>query len=319
MSHPSLESSLTLQCMEVLGGNTRTFRKIEMHGIDAWVSTDPLGGPSGGDVHYLSSCGTGRIIRILVADVSGHGQEVARVAGELAGVMRRHVNTLDQNLFVRALNREFKTLIERGQFATAVSATFFGPTCELEVTNAGHPRPLLFRASTRRWSALEGPPLPEGKVANLPLGILDKVHYFSHSSRLARGDFVLLYSDAVTESVGPAGNQLGESGLIELVSALDPPVGESFLESLVAALQNWRSTALDDDETLLLFSPNEMRPDTTFAGRLRGTLQMVRSFSAAVRRGEGLPIPDAAPANIGGAMVPALSRLWSRKSPGGER
>lgn len=316
MSRRAQEAAVALQCMEVWGGNARTFRKVEMHGLDAWVSIDPFGGERGGDVHYLSSCGTGRIIRILVADVSGHGEEVAQVAGELAALMRRHVNTLDQNLFVRALNAEFRMLIQRGQFATAVAATFFEPTGELEVTNAGHPRPLVFRAAEGVWSPLEGPSQPRGKVANIPLGILDRVHYFSHSSRLGAGDFVLFYSDAVTEATEPNGKQLEESGLLELVSKSDPRQGESFLESLATTLAEWRQGPLDDDQTFLLISPNGTGPDLSFPARLRALVVMLRGFVSAVRRREPLPVPDAAPANLGGAVVPALSRLWSRKTPG---
>ncbi len=315
-----LEPDVALQCMEVWGGNRRSFRKVEMHGLDAWVSTVPFEGEEssdggGGDVHYLSSCGTGRIIRILVADVSGHGDEVAQVARELAVLMRRHVNTLDQNLFVQGLNGEFKTLIQRGQFATAVAATFFAPTRELEVTNAGHPRPLVFRRDDASWAVLEGPGIPKGKIANLPLGILDEVHYYSHSSSLDHGDFVLLYSDAVTEAARPDGTQLDEHGLLDLVSKLDPREGSGFLEALVTGLESWRQGPLDDDETLLLLSPNGREPETSLSSRVRLIGVMLRGFVQAIRRGEKLPLPDFAPANVGGAMIPLLSRIWSRKDP----
>mgnify|MGYP003483393270 CR=1 FL=1 len=37
----------------------------------------------GGDVVYASSCATGRITRLMVADVAGHGHTVAATAADL--------------------------------------------------------------------------------------------------------------------------------------------------------------------------------------------------------------------------------------------
>jgi len=55
-----------------------------MPGLDAWVSSQPEGhAVAGGDVYYFSSCASGRITRILLADVSGHGELIARTAAGL--------------------------------------------------------------------------------------------------------------------------------------------------------------------------------------------------------------------------------------------
>src|SRR5947207_7950569 len=145
-----------MQCMEVWGGNQVVDSGVVMAGLDAWVYCRPFGASEqGGDVYYVSSCATGRINRLLVADVSGHGDAVAGTAGELRTLMRKYVNCIDQSEFVRGMNRQFIELSKDGCFATALVTTFFAPTNELSLCNAGHPPPLIYRAKNRRWDFLE--------------------------------------------------------------------------------------------------------------------------------------------------------------------
>src|SRR5215207_8163354 len=129
-----------MQCMEVWGGNRNADSGVVMAGLDAWVYSKPFGGADGGgDVYYVSSCATGRITRLLVADVAGHGDKVSSIAKELRTLMRRHVNQIDQSRFVQSMNRQFSGLGGAGSFATALVTTFFAPTNHLSLCNAGHP------------------------------------------------------------------------------------------------------------------------------------------------------------------------------------
>src|SRR5271169_1296324 len=151
----SNKTAQQMTCMEVWGGSQLTTRGVEMGGLDAWVYSKPFGeAQRGGDVYYASSCATGRVTRLLLADVAGHGISVASPAADLRTLMRRFVNRLDQTEFVRLLNQQFAALSKNGAFATAVVATFFEPTGRMSVCNAGHPRPLLYRAATQRWNFL---------------------------------------------------------------------------------------------------------------------------------------------------------------------
>src|SRR6202161_1583759 len=144
-----------MQCMEVWGGSQLTSSGVELGGLDVWVYSKPFGeAQRGGDVYYVSSCAPGRISRLLLADVSGHGQSVASTAADLRTLMRRFVNRLDQKEVVRLLNEQFTELSRTGSFATAVVTTFFAPSRRLLVSNAGHPRPLLYRAAQQQWTLL---------------------------------------------------------------------------------------------------------------------------------------------------------------------
>src|SRR6202789_3779277 len=121
-----------MQCMEVWGGSQLTARTVELGGLDAWVYSKPHGqAQRGGDVYYASSCGTGRITRLLLADVSGHGNAVAATAADLRTLMRQFVNRLNQTEFVSLLNRQFGEMCTGGTYATAIVTTFFSPTRRL--------------------------------------------------------------------------------------------------------------------------------------------------------------------------------------------
>src|SRR4051812_21770466 len=97
-SEPSASSSgHAMQCMEVWGGNRAIDQAVSMPGLDAWVFSRPYKDQAGGgDIHYVSSCATGRISRLLVADVSGHGLAVSDIALRLRRMLVGHANYLDQ-------------------------------------------------------------------------------------------------------------------------------------------------------------------------------------------------------------------------------
>jgi phosphoserine phosphatase RsbU/P len=137
-----------MECLEVCGGSQLTARGLVIGGLDAWVYSKPHGqARRGGDVYYASSCAAGRVTRLLLADVSGHGTPVAAIAADLRMLMRRFINRWDQSEFVRLLNQQFSALSQKGTYATAIVSTFFAPSRKLILCNAGHPRPILYRAA----------------------------------------------------------------------------------------------------------------------------------------------------------------------------
>src|ERR1700710_1629624 len=97
MATATTQTTQTMTCMEVWGGNALVESAVSISGLDAWVYSKPYeSAEAGGDVYYVSSCATGRITRLLVADVSGHGSAVSDTAAQLRALMRRYVNYLDQ-------------------------------------------------------------------------------------------------------------------------------------------------------------------------------------------------------------------------------
>ena len=259
----------TMKCLEVWGGNQAVDNGVVMAGLDAWLYARPYQDQSaGGDLHYVSSCAAGMITRVLVADVSGHGEAVAEAAGKLRVLMRRFVNIVDQTKFVQGLNAEFGKVAQAGGFATALAATYLAPTDEFTLCNAGHPRPLWYQARTGKWKLMA-----EEDRGNIPLGIAEPECYDQVKLKLATGDVVVLYTDSLIEVKNAAGRMLGQEGLLKLVQGLDPSEPSEFLKALLAGLEAF-GDAGGDDLTVLILRPNGLKPRLSMAVQMKAMARM---------------------------------------------
>jgi serine phosphatase RsbU (regulator of sigma subunit) len=311
-----------MQCMEVWGGSQLTGRGVKFGGLDAWVYSKPHGqAERGGDVYYASSCGTGRITRLLLADVSGHGNAVAATAAGLRNLMRRFVNRLDQTEFVSLLNQQFAEMSVSGTFATTIVTTFFAPSWRMAVCNSGHPRPLHYSAARSQWSLLTHEETVDSRPRNMPLGIVAMAEYEQLDVELEPGDFLICYTDALIESKDADGEMLGEAGLLNIVQLLNTPgegapdgpqrVAEGLLEEIEA---QYPENLTDDDVTVMVVRANGRAPHYSIGDKLRALGRFTGTMIRAVIPGaERPPFPDWNLANLGGAIIPALGRRWRAK------
>src|SRR5580700_7564170 len=114
-----------LACLELRGGNHLATYAAELPGLAAWVSCNPLlPAQRGGDLYFLSACSGGSIARVVLADVSGHGETVNAAAVRLREALRQHIDVWDQSVLIRDLNESFLRDERRVKFATAFLASF---------------------------------------------------------------------------------------------------------------------------------------------------------------------------------------------------
>ena len=269
-----------MKCMEVWGGSQLTTRGVVFGGLDAWVYSKPHGeAQRGGDVYYASSCAAGRISRLLLADVSGHGTSVASIAADLRTLMRRFVNRWDQAEFVRLLNQRFSALSKTGTFATAIVSTFFAPSRRLILCNAGHPRPILYRASQQEWSLLgqESPSRLPGPL-NLPLGVMSITEYEHFDVELEPGDCLVTYTDALIESSDADGEKLGEEGVLRILNLLGDVKPEELIDTLLGEIaERYPENLSGDDVTLLIIRANGRAQSFTLRDKMRAAARMIGS------------------------------------------
>lgn len=247
-----------LRCMQVFGGNRTLEQRFELPGVDAYLSSLAHGHGRGGDIHYVSTCGHGEIVRFLVADVAGHGAEVAEVAARFRAMVTKNINRLDQSRLARALNIAFTLDNTGGRFVTTLFVSYHRPSGHLILCNAGHPRPLLYRAETARWQLLDHRfEAIADELLNLPLGVIESTDYQQFAIRLAPGDALLLYTDGLCDVRDRAGRD-GETRMLEAVDGASPgDLGDFALE----VRQNLGLSGPEhrpvDDETLFLIRPVE--------------------------------------------------------------
>lgn len=336
-------------CMEVWGGCDATDAAVTLSGLDAWVYSKPYeeaeaksagdaegesggggegGGGGGGDIYYVSACATGRINRLLVADVAGHGAKVRDIATTLRDLMRRYVNYLDQSKFVTSMNHQFVECSAAGCFATAAVMTFFASTRTLSVCNAGHPPPLVWRNKAREWFPL-APANPRTANAetdavdaenrspgNLPLGITDYDDCAQFDTPLDVGDMVLVYTDSLIEAKDTDGEMLGTTGLLTLVRHVLPnPDPATLIPTLLNIIDQRTAGGLKaDDVTALLLRANGTGGGIALHRSFLAPLRILASVGRAIAGKGPMSLPDWNLPNLGGALVPALGRLWGKRT-----
>jgi serine phosphatase RsbU (regulator of sigma subunit) len=316
--------------MEIWGGNRSISSRVSMAGLDVRVFSRPYAArgearAEGGDIHYLSSCATGRISRMIVADVSGHGEAVATVATNLRRLMCKFSNYVDQTRFVGAVNQRFHELHEEGDrfgalFATAVVATYFAPTDELSICNAGHPRPLRYDASRNLWEPILVEPRVGSEAdevpSNLPLGVLDGARFDQRVVQLGPKDLVLIHTDPLLEVRNPAGDQLGERGLLEMLGRVDGERPESVIDTLLDRLASFASGGslasgfeFDDDVTMLLLRRNSAKPRPSAGLGVKAAARIVGHAARSIAGGD-LPVslPELRTDSILGAVFGGANR-----------
>ena len=263
-----------MQCMEIIGGNLATDTSYQTPGMQIYVQSSPYKGSKigGGDVYYLTSCASGRITRILLADISGHGEAASELAISLRDSLRKNVNTISQSRFVETMNRKFNETSETGEFATAVVATYFEPSKTLTIALAGHPNPMIYRSTKRKWDFLDGEDVAENVMGNLPLGVVSKSAYPSRRIKVEMGDMFLLYSDAFIESMKDEENYLGIQGVVDQLNS----VSDQRLDQVIPQLRKniraiSRENLKDDDATLIVgqFTDSKPRIKDTLAAPFR--------------------------------------------------
>lgn len=244
-----------LNCMEVWGGKGATTRRLNRPGLDVWVwsQSSSCSEAGGSDLHLLSSCASGRITRMLLADICGYGSIYGEIAAELRELMKKNVNSIRQRQLVKEMSGRLREASEKGGYASALISTYFSPTRSYTVCNAGHPPPLHFSRAQQKWSPLAGTSESESEQSGDQLSdeVLSVAEYQQFSKRLEVGDLVLSYSNIFTECRREDGTLFGVQGLLDCVGQADAKDPGRIVDALAQRLTD-NTDSDSEDATLLL-------------------------------------------------------------------
>jgi sigma-B regulation protein RsbU (phosphoserine phosphatase) len=193
----------------------------------------------GGDYHDFHW--DGRQLSLTVADVSGKGLGAAMLMASLRTAVHAHWQDAALASVAARINRTFFESVPIDRYATCFLARFDPSVGRLVYVSAGHPPPLLVRASGTCESLHEGGP---------GLGLFEAAEFEEGGRTLAAGDTVLMYSDGVSES-WPSTEE-AERHLIGLVRGnVGLPVA-TLRSEVLAAVDRQHAGVRKDDCTVIV-------------------------------------------------------------------
>jgi serine phosphatase RsbU (regulator of sigma subunit) len=181
----------------------------------------------------------------VLADIAGKGISGALLMANLQANLRSQYATALQDLpgLLRSVNQLFFENTDDHSYATHFFGDYDDSTRRLRYVNCGHLPPMLLRKNGGVERLL-----PTATV----LGLFEKWECTLAEVGITPGDILALYTDGVTEAPSAAGEDFGESRLLEtLKSQSHLPVG-SLLQSVVEAVEQFSGGQQHDDVTLVI-------------------------------------------------------------------
>jgi sigma-B regulation protein RsbU (phosphoserine phosphatase) len=181
-------------------------------------------------------------LSLLIADVVGHGTSAAMLTGVVKAAFRAsHVDRY-QPLAVVDRVREGLRDFDESRFVTLCTACIDLGSGEIRYANAGHPHPILRRASSETVLLEPTGPVLSSGLCDLPCA--------QDSLRLEPGDSLLLYTDGLIEAWGPSG-AFGQHRLVHRLTEC-PHSGMELLDHLLAEVSSYSGSAPHRDDITLL-------------------------------------------------------------------
>ena len=206
----------------------------------------------GGDYHDFLDLGRGRF-GLVIADISGKGIAAALLMANLQANLRSQCAiALDEpERMLRSVNQLFYENTDESAYATLFFAEYDDRAARLRYANCGHLPPLLLRC--------------DGAIEKLDstctvLGLFEQWDCSIAERRLFPGDTLVLYTDGITESFNPAGEEFGERRLIGALvrhQDLAPPAA---ITTIIEEVENFSSHQQHDDITLIVAKCKGGRP-----------------------------------------------------------
>ncbi|MBB6451274.1 sigma-B regulation protein RsbU (phosphoserine phosphatase) [Geomicrobium halophilum] len=196
-----------------------------------------------GDYYNIVKDGN-EYIAIALADIIGKGVPAALCMSMIKYAMDSLPEQLLQpGQLLASLNRTVEQNIAANMFVTMMYASYDPATHIFSYSGAGHEPGFYYDASEDRFNELY--------AKGLALGISRDTQYREYQQSLSVGDFVVLFSDGVTECRN--GDRFLERGeLAELIRKYQDKTAQEIVDNVYRELENWQDFQLHDDFTLLL-------------------------------------------------------------------
>jgi serine phosphatase RsbU (regulator of sigma subunit) len=208
---------------------------------DLWLYTRPANEVGGDLVDYLST--DGDRLGLALGDVAGKGLGAALLMAKLQSVLRAFAPTYGD---LAALSGTLNTTIRRdglpGRFISLTYLEVAPASGLVRLVNAGHLPALVMRGETVRELDKGGP----------ALGLMAEATYEEDRVQLQPGDWLIVYSDGLTEARDEEGMFFGRDRLVSLLPLLEERTAEGLGSRLLTAVDRFVGEARPSDDLSLL-------------------------------------------------------------------
>ncbi|NPV38625.1 MAG: PP2C family protein-serine/threonine phosphatase [Brevinematales bacterium] len=204
---------------------------------------------SGGDYYDFVEVGENRL-GLVVADVTGHGVGAGMVMAMLRSALRTYaVGKLDAARVLKEVN----PVLFRDTLPTMFATVFYGvldtKTHELYYTSAGHQQGILYLPEEKKIRLLKGGGMPVGMVES---SLFDPEMQLYKVS-LRQGEFLILYTDGITEAKNRKSEEFGETRFYEAIVRHASSHVEGMRDGIIGELMTFCGDApATDDRTMLI-------------------------------------------------------------------
>jgi serine phosphatase RsbU (regulator of sigma subunit) len=211
-----------------------------------------------GDYYDFLPLGPGRL-GLLVADVSGKGISAALLAASLQACVRTQAPLLLDRCgeVMTNVNTLLYAATSPERFATVFYAVYDDDSRTLHYVNAGHPPALLFRTPSLPGPAAALASANQQACVKLnsgvpPVGIFEALPTSEQSTQLAPGDWLVIYSDGLSEAENAQGEEFGLERIMQALRAnVRAPSAEAMCQGILrSVLEYSRGRPQADDITL---------------------------------------------------------------------
>ena len=199
-----------------------------------------------GDFCDLLPAGGDRTL-IAIGDASGKGASAA-LYGILAGSWLRAFSQPDVSPpeLLGRLDAALKGFRVGLQYATLLLACWHPESSRFVLCNAGAPPPILFRNGDLSWVTVNG----------LPLGLATPAETSAEFEQtdlpVFPGDLLVLYSDGISDQLGPDGSMYGDARFEEIIHQTGQDTVERIARSLLADVERFRGGIEQHDDQMVL-------------------------------------------------------------------
>ena len=196
----------------------------------------------GGDFYDYVDLSNGSL-GFALGDVAGKGPPAALLSAMMQGIFAAQAASSDPpSLTVSRVNLALYRRGIESRFVTLMYGALY-PDGRLQYCNAGHNPPLVVGPTDFRRLERGGP----------IVGLFEGATYEEETVTLTVGDWLIVYSDGVSEALSAEGEEYGESRILTCVRKNLDMEPQALLESLFADVRDFaRGAAQSDDITAMV-------------------------------------------------------------------